>query len=402
MDRPVYITGLGVISSVGTHVAENLDSLLRGKSGIGPLRHLETVHGSHASFGEVPFANVELAQLAGVAMDENISRTAYLGMIAGAEAFRDAGIQCDDGFKTGLVSATTVGGMGIVENCFQEIIEEQYAGDLLACIQSLDCSDSTERIASHLGIKDYITTISTACSSSANAIMFGARMVKNGILDRVLVGGTDALSRFTINGFNCLKILDKSTVKPFDVHRNGLNLGEGAGYLVIESERAAKGKRVYGILSGYANTNDAFHQTASSPDGQGAYEAMKTALEVSGVPLSEIDYINAHGTGTELNDLSEGLAISRLFKGRIPPVSSTKAITGHTLAAAGGIEAVFAVLSMHHGVIFKNHNLTTPMPEIDFVPQLETQSRVMVRNVLSNSFGFGGNTSSLVFSKIPD
>ena len=230
--------------------------------------------------------------------------------------------------------------------------------------------------------------------------MYGARLIRSNILDRVIVGGTDSLSRFTINGFNCLKILDPHHCRPFDSSRAGLNLGEGAGFLVLESERAAKGKKVYAALTGYGNANDAYHQTASSPEGEGAYMAMKKAFEVSGISPAAISYINAHGTGTEINDLSEGIAIKRIFGSSVPPFSSTKAFTGHTLAAAGAVEAVLSVLSIANRIIYPNLNFSSPIPEIGLIPATEMKENISMNHVLSNSFGFGGNTSSLIFSKV--
>jgi 3-oxoacyl-[acyl-carrier-protein] synthase-1 len=195
---------------------------------------------------------------------------------------------------------------------------------------------------------DYLATVSTACSSSANAILLGTRLIKHGFLDRVVVGGTDALTLFTLNGFNSLMILDHDRCRPFDNTRNGLNLGEGAAYLVLESGDAAKkeGKKPLCEIKGYGNACDAYHQTASSPEGHGAFISMKHALDVAGLEPNDIAYINTHGTGTRNNDLSEGTAIQRLFGDNIPKCSSTKAFTGHTLGAAGAIEAVICVISL--------------------------------------------------------
>jgi 3-oxoacyl-[acyl-carrier-protein] synthase-1 len=229
--------------------------------------------------------------------------------------------------------------------------------------------------------------------------MYGARLIKHGVLDRAIVGGTDSLSRFTINGFNTLMILDAEHCKPFDAERKGLNLGEGAGFIVLESERVARNKNILALLSGYGNANDAYHQTASSPDGSGAYLAMQKAFAISGLKPSDIDYINAHGTGTAINDLSEGTALERMFDKKIPAISSTKPFTGHTLAACGGIEAVFSVLAIQHHLIFPSLNFKNPMPELNFTPTTALKSDQPVRHVLSNSFGFGGNTSALIFSQ---
>jgi len=254
-------------------------------------------------------------------------------MIAAKEAVIHSGIDTTDGLRTGLISSTTVAGMGITELYYKELFEKT---DHLSVIDTHDCGDSTERIADYIGNVDYVTTISTACSSAANAIMLGCRMIKHGQLDRVVVGGVDALSKFTFNGFNTLMILDREWCKPFDENRKGLNLGEGAAFLVIEGEEALnkrQGKPLTEII-GYANANDAYHQTASSPEGYGATLAIQQAIAMSGLTPSQVDYINMHGTGTPNNDLSEGMATVAVFGNQVPKFSSTKAYTGHTLYAA--------------------------------------------------------------------
>jgi 3-oxoacyl-[acyl-carrier-protein] synthase II len=273
--------------------------------------------------------------------------------------------------------------------------------DHLYCLDSHDCGDMTSRIANYIGIKHFSTTISTACSSAANAIMLGARLIRTGQLDRVVVGGADSLSRFTLNGFNTLMILDTEWCRPFSNDRKGLNLGEGAAYLVLESESEVQrtGKRVYGRLLGYGNANDAYHQTASSPDGYGAGLAMQKALNVAGLNSAEIDYVNVHGTGTPNNDLSEGHALIRVFGNQVPRFSSTKAFTGHTLAPAASIEAVISLLSLEHQMIFPNLNFSSEMIEFALNPVTCLLPNIPLTNVLSNSFGFGGNCSSLIFSK---
>ncbi|HMT28473.1 MAG TPA: beta-ketoacyl synthase N-terminal-like domain-containing protein, partial [Bacteroidia bacterium] len=270
MITKIYVTGIGIISAIGKNVEETLESLRNKKSGIGKLHHIKTRHQEYLSVGEVKQSDEELKELCSASADKKLTRTSLLGMMAAAEALRSAGIQDLHEFKTGIVSATSVGGMGIAENFFIRYLDANDSGDFLKYINTLDCSDSTERIADYLGIKDFLSTISTACSSSANSIMYGARLLQHGIVDRVVVGGTDSLSRFTINGFHSLKILDPQPCKPFDAARNGLNLGEGAGFIVLETEKSLKGKKVLCELSGYGNSNDAYHQTASSPDGAGA------------------------------------------------------------------------------------------------------------------------------------
>jgi 3-oxoacyl-[acyl-carrier-protein] synthase-1 len=334
--------------------------------------------------------------MAGVAEYELIPRTTLLGLIAAREATRQAGLDPSQGpFRTGIVSATTVGGMDKTEINFKNF-EKGWPYNHF--IFTHDCGDGTERIADHLGIRDYLTTISTACSSSANSIIHGAQLIRHGIVGRVLAGGVDPLSKFTLNGFHALLILDKNPCRPFDRDRKGLNLGEGAAYLVLESEGSAEGKKVLCELKGYGNANDAYHQTGSSPEGLGPYLSMKEALETSGLGPEAIDYINAHGTGTDNNDLAEGFAIEKIFGPCIPPVSSTKPFTGHTLGAAGAVEAVISIMALTHGLIFPNLNFRTRIPELSFEPVKEMMEMKRVRNVLSNSFGFGGNDSTLIFS----
>jgi 3-oxoacyl-[acyl-carrier-protein] synthase-1 len=233
--------------------------------------------------------------------------------------------------------------------------------------------------------------------------MTAANLIRAGYLDRVVAGGADSVTRFTLNGFNTLMILDKNGCRPFDNDRAGLTLGEGAAFLVLEGEATAlKGNRtVLGELRGFGNANDAFHQTASSPDGTGAYLAMKAALEMSGLMPDEIGYINVHGTGTQNNDLTEGIAMKRLFGDALPPFSSTKSFTGHTLGAAGAVEAVISLLAIREGALFPNLRFRTPMNELPLEPVTAPKKGLAIRNVLSNSFGFGGNCSSIVLSSYP-
>jgi 3-oxoacyl-[acyl-carrier-protein] synthase-1 len=317
-----------------------------------------------------------------------------LGILAVREALADAAI--DTSKRVGLVSSTSVGGMDLTEHFFEEFIEDENKGRLRDA-RMHDCAASTEAICRHCGINGYSTTISTACSSAANAVMMGAKLLRHNIVDYVVVGGADALSAFTLNGFKSLMILDEKPCRPFDVTRAGLNLGEGAGYLVLQREEEADS--YYCRLAGYANRNDAHHQTASSVEGNGAFLAMSETLAMAGVAPHEIDYINAHGTGTGNNDASESAAFVRLFGKKVPAFSSTKGFTGHTLAAAGGVEAVLSVLAIKLGCRYPNLNFTTPIPEYGLTPICQYEDNIVVDSVLTNSFGFGGNCSSLLFTR---
>lgn len=395
----IFVAGVGAITAIGNNISECLSALELGKAGMGYATYLETVHRQKIPVAEVKMSNEELAGLSG--FSSQISRTALLSVVAAKEALNNAHIENIAAFRTGFISANTVGGMDKSERFFTHFLSNPQKGKLRG-VANHECGSVTELVADKLDIRNYISTISTACSSSANAIFFGARLIKHDMLDVVVAGGTDALTKFTLNGFNTLMILDQQYCKPFDENRNGLNLGEGAGYVVLISERVAATlkKEPYCKLSGYCNHNDAYHQTASSPDGTGSWLAMKGALESSGLKPQDIDYINLHGTGTQNNDLAEGTAIKRLFDPHYPKMSSTKSFTGHTLGASGGIEAVFSVLAIKHGIIYPNLRFTTPMAELPFIPETTFSKNVLIRHVLSNSFGFGGNCSSLIFSKL--
>ncbi|WP_025667404.1 beta-ketoacyl-[acyl-carrier-protein] synthase family protein [Aquimarina megaterium] len=398
MSKGVAITGMGIISAIGNNVAENYQSLINGKKGISRVSKINTIHKDDIMVGEIASTNLELEQQLGLTPDNNYSRTALLGAIAAKQAIQDAKISDINAYKTGLVSATSVGGMDMTETYYYDYLENKSTQKY---IEGHHAGDSTQKIAEQLGIeKSLVTTISTACSSAANAIMLGARLIKSGKLDRVIVGGSDCLSKFTINGFKTLMILSDTYNTPFDENRKGLNLGEAAAFLVLESDKviAAEKKEVLGYVKGYGNANDAYHQTASSENGDGATLAMQKALKVAAYTANDIDYINAHGTATGNNDLSEGRAILRVFGEEIPDFSSTKAYTGHTLAAAGAIEAVYAVLALQHNIIYPNLNFKTQMKEFDITPQLELKEKEL-HTVLSNSLGFGGNCSTIIFSK---
>lgn len=399
MEAAVFVAGAGIISGIGNNVPDVLSALENSTTGVDTINYLRTNHRGHLPASEVKLSNDELALLSG--FPQLTSRNVMLSMVAAKEAWDNSGIGNIPGLRTGLVSATTIGGMDQTENFFIDFVADHSKGRLRNLIYH-ECGNVTSAVAEKLGIKKHVSTISTACSSSANAIMYGARLIKHNILDAVLAGGTDALTRFTLNGFNTLLILDEQPCQPFDQNRRGLNLGEGAGYVLLVSERVATAlkKDPYCSISGYCNFNDAFHQTASSPEGDGPFGAMSGALKMSGLQPGDIDYINLHGTGTQNNDSSEGAAVKRLFEPHNPKMSSTKSFTGHTLGASAGIEAVFSALAIREGIVYPNLRLQTPMTELPFVPETTFSRMPGLRNVLSNSFGFGGNCSSLIFSKL--
>jgi 3-oxoacyl-(acyl-carrier-protein) synthase len=391
----IYITGKGIISAIGHNAQENYDSLVAGRTGISRVQILSGA--GDILTGEVRLTNEQLRDALGITQGL-YSRTSLLGMHAAREAWGNNSHL--PGLRTGIISATSVGGMDKTEVYYKEVLKNAPAD--LSLIKTHDSGNTTEKIAAYLGITGYVNTISTACSSAANAIMLGARLLEQGRLDRVVVGGTDAMTLFTIKGFHSLMIYDSEWCKPFDENRNGLNLGEGAAFLVLETERSMQltGNKPQALVCGWHNAADAYHQTASSPDGRGATIAMQQALKKAKLQSQHISYINAHGTGTKNNDQSESVAIKQVFGDNVPPFSSTKAYTGHTLAAAGAIEAVYSVMAIQHGILFPNLNYKVPITETGLVPVTELSSGRPVNTVVSNSFGFGGNNTSLVFKNL--
>lgn len=389
----IYVTGYGVISSIGENVEETLLALKSEKTGIKQGRKPYT---ERFKVGEISWTNQELIERFG--LTQNASRTALLGMIAAKEAFGEHELSSE--VRTGLISGTSVGGMDVSEIAYKDYLKDE--SDDLNVYKNHSSGTTSEQIAQELGIRGYVNTISTACSSAANSIMLGARMLLSGQLDRVVVGGTDGLSQFTIAGFRSLMIFDEEWCRPFDETRKGINLGEGAAFLVLETEETIRktGKRPLAVLSGWANASDAYHQTASSPEGYGATLAMKSALKVARLNPADIDYINAHGTATPNNDLSESHGIKTVFGSSVPPFSSTKSYTGHTLAASGGIEAVFAILALNKGILLPNLNFGQAIEETGLIPVKNYSEGHVIKHILSNSFGFGGNNSSIILSAV--
>ncbi len=399
MHSRVHVVSTGIISALGESVTETIASFKNHHSGIAAIRHLNTRHSHIFPCGEVKVSNRELAEKHG--LDSRLTRTILLSYHAAIQALEPFSVSELNKHRVAFISASTIGGMDKTENFFEEYQHNSESGDLHD-VQYHDCGKPTDHVFDLLGLDGFATTISTACSSSANAIMLGARMIKAGKADIVIAGGVDALSRFTLNGFNSLMIVDNKQCRPLDQSREGLNLGEGAAYLVLMSDAMVEKFDVPSrcVVSGYANTNDSFHQTALSDDGNGPWLAMREALQSSGIKPGQIDYINMHGTGTRNNDSAEGRALSRIFGDKLPPLSSTKSFTGHTLGASGAIEALFATLSLTQGIIFPNFSFETAMDEAGLQPQTKFSEGNHIRNVLSNSFGFGGNCTSLIFSAL--
>jgi len=379
----IVITGVGVVSAIGCGKADTLDALRSGRSGVGPVRYLETSLKEYP-VGEVAMSNAQMAARCGA--PATWPRTTLMSILAIREALAEAGLRSMEGNSSmQLISGTTVGAMDLTEKIYPEYSPDHSCG---AC---------TDLAALFVGGFDDATTLSTACSSAANAIIYGANLLRSGQCRCVVAGGSESLSNYHLNGFHSLMILDRQPCRPFDANRAGLNLGEGAAYLVLETLEGAlnRGANPLALLSGFGNACDAFHQTASSENGEGAYLAMTEALKRAGLHPSDIDYVNAHGTGTPNNDASESAALRRVFGDNMPPVSSTKPFTGHTTSASGSIEAVFCLLAMQEGFVPAQLNWHTPDPAC-IVPARPSTGHL--KHVLTNAFGFGGNDSSLILS----
>ena len=412
----IAITGLGIISAIGNGKDQTLQALRTGQGGVGTMQHLTSAH-RELPVGEVKLSNAQLAALLGLPDALGISRTALLGAVALRQAIDDAGgTPLLHGKRVAFVNGTTVGGMDITELAFADIIKEADAtpGDTTTdttpdFMLHHDCGSSSDDIVSLLGIDSTVTTVSTACSSALNAIARGADMLKSGQADVVLAGGTEALSLFHLNGFNTLLILDHERCRPFDKSRAGINLGEGAAYLVMQRTEdtvrtpqadttpQAGSRTPLAYIAGYGNACDAFHQTASSDDGEGAYLAMTEALRQAHLTPADIDYVNAHGTGTPNNDASESAALRRVFGSNMPRISSTKAFTGHTTSASGSIETAICILAMQQGFIPASLGFTTQ--DDTCITPCTTATEATIDHALCNAFGFGGNDSALIISR---
>ena len=398
MDKNIVITGEGIISAIGNDKAAVLQSLLDGRSGIVEMKHLHSSH-HELPVGEVQLSNDEMKAMLALPIEEQTSRTSLMGMLAVRQALAEAQLPetAPKNRRVVLISGTTVGGMDITEQYYDSFATSD---EHLDCLKKHDCGSSTEEIAAMFGISE-CTTISTACSSAANALILGANLLKTGQADLVIAGGSEALTRFHLNGFNSLMILDHEPCRPFDAQRAGLNLGEGAAFVVMETEASARerGAEIHAWLTGYGNACDAFHQTASSDNGEGAYRAMTEALEMAQLKPEDIDYVNAHGTGTPNNDLSESAALKRVFAEKMPLISSTKAFTGHTTSASGSIESVICLLAMQHHFVPANLRWEHQIP--DGITPTTGVKDVTLKHVVCNAFGFGGNDSSLILSAVP-
>ncbi len=397
MEQSVVITGAGIVSAIGIGKAATLEALRARRTGIAPVRYLHTAH-TEFPVGEVKLSDEQLKQHLGITREPTV-RTALLGMVAADEALSEALLTGSRPPSSVIfVNGTTVGGMDKTEQYFPDYLAGDSRNDYIA---THDCGATTNLIARRYGpLFSMCTSVSTACSSAANAIVTGANLIRSHQAQIAVVGGAECITRFHLGGFNALMILDHEQCRPFDATRAGLNLGEGAAYLVIETLDSAlsRGATVLARLSGYGNACDAFHQTASSDAGDGAFLAMQKALAMARLQPADISYVNAHGTGTPNNDLSESRALQRLFGSQLPPVSSTKGMTGHTTSASGAVEAVISLLALRHQLLPVNVGWSQPMAD-GIAPVMNPTPTRPLEHVMCNSFGFGGNDTSLILSR---
>lgn len=394
----IAITGIGSINALGIGSDAFGAALRAGRSGIGPLTRFDsTGYRSHvaAEVGDVSLADRWLTP----PLRRRVSRSDTMALIAADEALRGwTGGRHD----IGVVLGASTGGMFLAE----EALRRQLAGERGARASmalSTPVSTSGDLIASVFGCYGPRLTVSTACSSGANALGLAADWILSGRANAVLCGGSDSLCKMTYSGFNCLQALDPEACRPFDRERAGLTLGEGAAMLLLEdsAHAAARGAKALAYFLGYGVSADAFHITQPRPDASSAHLAFQRALTEAHAAAEEIDYVNAHGTATPANDATETRALKLVFGARAwrVPVSSTKAMTGHCLAAAGAIEAVACVLALRGDFVPPTLGLEHPDPEcdLDYVPN-QTRS-LALRTVASSSYGFGGNNTTILLRR---
>jgi len=391
----VCITGMGCISPLGGTVAENRLKLQNEEDGLVRAQYLESQYASKKYFGEVKVATADLYKEMQLKDLSGLTRTDLLAFKAFREAVSDAGLSSEElsSRKTAFISASTVGGMCLTDQLYND---SNLKSEETEFASSYNCSAHTLQIAKYFGMKGYTNTINTACSSSANAIMLGMRLIKSGRAERAIVGGVDSLAKYTVNGFNALQILSDEKCMPFDINRSGLNLGEAAAYLVLESSDLLENKKRYARVVGAGNTNDAFHTSSMSEDAVGVCSCMQIALDEAGLKPEAVDYINAHGTGTGNNDLVETTGFFKMFE-NVPSFSSTKSYTGHTLGAAGGLEAIFTVFSIYYKELYPSLRVNDPVQNAESTLIKTYQTNAEVSVAMSNSYGFGGNCTSLIF-----
>ncbi len=409
MKRRVVVTGLGAVSPLGIGVEETWRRAVAGESGIGPITKFDAsnlpvrIAGEVKGFSTEEFMDRKLASRVDVFIQYAIA--------ASRMALSDAGLpEKDLGPRAGVIIGVGMGGMGVVENYSLVLRERGWRRVTPFFIPMVIPNMAAGQVAILFGATGPNTAVCTACAAGNHAIGEAFRLIREGLADLMICGGTESLiTPLSVSGFAVMKALStrndepEKASRPFDAKRDGFVMAEGCGILVLESLEHAKarGARIYAELAGYGLTADAHHMTAPHPEGEGAARCMEMALKDAGIPPEEVDYINAHGTSTPLNDAAETRAIKRVFGEHAYrlAVSSTKSMTGHLLGGAGGLEAVLTVKTVSEDLIPPTINYEEPDPEcdLDYVPNEARRARVRV--AMTNAFGFGGTNAVLVFKK---
>ncbi|RMG74961.1 MAG: beta-ketoacyl-[acyl-carrier-protein] synthase II [Nitrospirae bacterium] len=410
MKRRVVITGIGVITPLGTGVEKTWKGLLEGRSGIGKITHFDASELPVQIAGEVrdfnPEDYIEPKEI------RKMDRFIHFALAASEMAIKDAGLKIDssNADRVGVIIGSGIGGLPKIEEYTLILHERGYRRVSPFFIPMNIINLAAGRVSIRFGAKGPNSAVVTACSSGSHAIGDAFKIIQRGDADAMIAGGSESvICPLGIAGFTVMKALSKrnnepeKASRPFDLERDGFVMAEGAGIVVMEAlEQALKrGAKIYAEVVGYGMTGDAYHITAPSPNGEGAARCMKMAIDDAGIRPEEVNYINAHGTSTKFNDELETMAIKTVFGEHAykVAVSSTKSMTGHLLGAAGGVEAVISALSIYHDVVPPTINLENPDPEcdLDYVPNKKRE--MTVNYALSNSFGFGGTNACLLFKK---
>ena len=409
--RQVVVTGVGCISPLGHDVKSTWDGLLAGRSGISKISRFDASGIASQIAGQADAFDPETRL--GAKDARRMDRFIQLGLCAGLEAYDDSGLDLErtDRDRVGVLIGAGIGGLETIENTTQVMVQKGPRKVSPFYIPSSIINMVSGNLSIMLGLRGPNLAVVTACTTGTHSIGEASRMIALGDADVMIAGGTEAaITPTSMAGFTAAKALSRrneapeSASRPWDQHRDGFVMGEGAGTLVLESlEHAeARGARIYARLSGYGVSGDAHHMTQPAPGGEGAGRCMGNALRNAGVDPSRVDYVNAHGTSTQLGDLAETLALKSVFADHVYKllVSSNKSMIGHLLGAAGGVEAVATVLSLYHQAIPPTINLDSPDPEcdLDYVPGEARDAAIGV--ALSNSFGFGGTNGTLVFTQL--
>ncbi len=409
--RRVVVTGLGIVAPVGLDVATAWDNILAGKSGIRPITHFD-VTAFPTRFGG-PIYDFEATDYIPKKEAKKMDKFIHYGVVAGLQAIKDSGLEVTEANaeRIGVLIGSGIGGITGIENSYQAYLDGGPRKISPFFVPSSIINMVSGNLSIMCGLKGPNYSIVSACSSGAHSIAEAAMMIRYGRTDAMIAGGAEmATSPVGLGGFAAARALSRrnddpqGASRPWDRDRDGFVLSDGAGVVVLEEYEQAKkrGARIYAELVGMGMNSDAYHMTAPSTDGSGAAACMALALKDAGLNLDQVDYINAHGTSTPAGDLAETRAVKRAFGDHAFKlcVSSTKSMTGHMLGAAGGAEAVFTILALHHQVIPPTINLENQDPDcdLDYVPNTAREKKLDL--VISNSFGFGGTNGTLAFRRI--